>query len=396
MKKKVLYGILSILILSLFLSACSHKENKELKTVTIYMWGGSDSINEYMDKWVAPKLKDEQNIILKRVPINTPKDVINKLIAEKQSSKSQGSADIIWMNGENFKLAKESKVLSESFTDKLSNFKKYIDSNSNDIKYDFGEETKGMEAPFGKVQFVYIYNSEKVKNPPKSFEELKEWVKKNPGKFTYPAATDFTGSAFIRQGFYETCGGYEKYLEPIDAKELVEDSKPLWQYLNEIKPYLWEHGKTYPESLSKLDQLYSSGEVWMTMGYDEARASSEIKKGTFPSSTKTMVFNSGTLANTHFLTIPFNSPNKAGAETVINFLLSPEAQIAKFDTKNWGDGLAIDFSKLSEAEKNKVKAIDRGAATLPEAELESHRVPEIKASYVDFLEKGWRENVSKN
>lgn len=396
MKKNILYWVLPILILPLFLSACSHKENKELKTVTIYMWGGSDSINEYMDKWVAPKLKDEQNIILKRVPINTPKDVINKLITEKQSSKAQGSADIIWMNGENFKLAKESKVLSESFTDKLSNFKKYVDSNSNDVKYDFGEETKGMEAPFGKVQFVYIYNSEKVKNPPKSFEELKEWVKKNPGKFTYPAATDFTGSAFIRQGFYETCGGYEKYLEPIDEKELAEDSKPLWQYLNEIKPYLWEQGKTYPESLSKLDQLYSSGEVWMTMGYDEARASSEIKKGTFPSSTKTMVFNSGTLANTHFLTIPFNSPNKASAETVINFLLSPEAQIAKFDPKNWGDGLAIDFSKLSEDEKNKVKAIDRGAATLPEAELESHRVPEIKASYVDFLEKGWRENVSKN
>lgn len=396
MKKNVLYGILSILILSLFLSACSHKENKELKTVTIYMWGGSDSINEYMDKWVAPKLKDEQNIILKRVPINTPKDVINKLITEKQSSKAQGSADIIWMNGENFKLAKESKVLSESFTDKLSNYKKYVDSNSNDVKYDFGEETKGMEAPFGKVQFVYIYNSEKVKNPPKSFEELKEWVKKNPGKFTYPAATDFTGSAFIRQGFYETCGGYEKYLKPIDTNKLVEDSKPLWQYLNEIKPYLWEQGKTYPESLSKLDQLYSSGEVWMTMGYDEARASSEIKKGTFPSSTKTMVFSSGTLANTHFLTIPFNSPNKAGAEEVINFLLSPEAQIAKFDPKNWGDGLAIDFSKLSGAEKNSVKAIDRGAATLPEAELESHRVPEIKASYVDFLEKGWRENVSKN
>jgi putative spermidine/putrescine transport system substrate-binding protein len=396
MKKNILFMVLSILILFLFLSACGHKENKELKTVTIYMWGGSDSINEYMDKWVAPKLKEEKGILLKRVPINTPKDVINKLITEKQSGKAQGTADIIWMNGENFKLAKESKVLSEPFIDKLSNFQKYINSNSNDVKYDFGEETKGMEAPFGKVQFVYIYNSEKVKNPPKSFEELKEWVKKNPGKFTYPAATDFTGSAFIRQGFYETCGGYKKYLEPIDEKNLVEYSKPLWQYLNEIKPFLWEKGKTYPESISKLDQLYSSGEVWMTMGYDEARAASEIKKGTFGGSTKTMVFNSGTLANTHFLTIPFNSPNKAGAETVINFLLSPEAQIAKFDPKNWGDGLALDFSKLSEEDKNKVKAIDRGEATLPASELEGHRVPEIKASYVEFLKKGWIENVSKN
>ena len=105
------------------------------------------------------------------------------------------------MNGENFKLAKESNVLYGPFTDKLPNFTKYYDKDSNDIKYDFGEETNGYEAPWGRVQFVYTYNSDKVKNPPKSFEELKQWVKDNPGKFTYPAASDFTGSAFIRQGF---------------------------------------------------------------------------------------------------------------------------------------------------------------------------------------------------
>ena len=134
----------------------------------------------------------------------------------------------------------------------------------------------------------------------------------------------------------------------------------------------------------------------MTMGYDEARTSSEIKKGTFPSSTKTMIFNNGTLANTHFLSIPFNSSNKDGAETVINFLLSPKAQIAKLDTKNWGDGLAIDFTKLSKDDKKQIGDMKRGEATLSVKELENHRMPEIKAFYVNFLEKGWRENVSKN
>ena len=396
MKKVIEFSLLPILLLALLLSACANKEKMKLSTVTIYMWGGSDSINEYMDKWVAPKLKEEKGIVLKRVPINSPKDIINKLMTEKQAGKKDGSADIIWMNGENFKLAKKSEVLYGPFTDKLSNFKKYINANSNDIKYDFGEETNGMEAPWGKVQFVYIYDCEKVKNPPKSFEELKEWVKKNPGKFTYPQGSDFTGSAFIRQALFETSGGYKKYLEPIDENSLATASKPLWTYLNDLKPYLWQSGKTYPESLSKLDQLYSSGEVWMTMGYDEARASSEIKKGTFPSSTKTMVFNNGTLANTHFLTIPFNSPNKEGSEAVIDFLLSPKAQIAKFDANIWGDGLALDFERLSEEDQKQIKAVDRGATTLSVSELEEHRVPEIKASYVNFLEKWWKEYVSKN
>ena len=117
--------------------------------------------------------------------------------------------------------------------------------------------------------------------------------------------------------------------------------KKLWKkrqshygnYLNEIKPSLWQQGKTYPENLAKLDKLYSNGEVWMTMGYDEARAANEIKNGTFPKSTKTFVLDSGTLANTHFLTIPFNSNHKGEAKEVIDFLLSPEAQIAKFNPR---------------------------------------------------------------
>ena len=148
---------------------------------------------------------------------------------------------------------------------------------------------------------------------------------------------------------------------------------------------MWQQGKSYPENIAKLNQLYSNGEVWMTMGYDEASAANEIKKGTFPASTKTMVFNSGTLANTHFLTIPFNSANKEGAQEVINFLLSPEAQIAKFDPKNWGDGLALDFNKLSEDDKSKVKSIDRRAYILDVKELESSRVPEVqfRTTYVN-------------
>lgn len=388
--------ITPFLVLILLFSSCTGKVKEDLKVVTIYMWGGSDSINEYMDKWVAPKLKDEKGIILKRVPVSTPKDIINKLIIEKQVNKKNGSADIIWMNGENFKLAKENEVLYGPFTQKLPNFQKYIDKDSNEVKYDFGEETNGMEAPWGKVQFVYIYDSDKIKDPPKSFEELLKWVKKNPGKFTYPSAMDFTGSAFIRQAFFETCGGYDRYLKPMDENFIDGASGPLWKYLNDIKPYLWQQGKTYPESLAKLDQLYASGEVWMTMGYDEARTHSEIKKGTFTTSTKTMVFDSGTLANTHFLAIPYNSPNKDGAEEVINYLLSPEAQIAKFNPQNWGDGLALDFSKLSEEYKNQINAIDRGETTMSINELESHRVPEIEASYVNFLEKGWIENVTKN
>ncbi|MBZ9685011.1 ABC transporter substrate-binding protein [Clostridium estertheticum] len=395
MKKKSKF--LSLLFLAIFAVSfvgCEKNKDNEEKNVSMYMWGGSESINNYMDKWVAPRLKDK-GIKLNRVPVTDIKDTINKLITEKQVGKIDGSVDILWLNGENFKLSKESKILSEPFVDALSNYNKYVAKDSPEVKYDFGEETSGLEAPWGKVQFVFIYDSEKIKTPPKSFAELKIWIKNNPGKFAYPSSDDFTGSAFLRQGLFELNGGYEKFMTDFNEKAVEGQTKPLWDYLNEIKPSLWQQGKTYPETLAKLDKLYSNGEVWMTMGYDEARAESEMKKGNFPDSTKTFVLDRGTLANTHFLTIPFNSSHKGTAKEVIDFLLSPEAQIAKLNPDNWGDGLSIDINKLSPEDVKKINEIDRGKSTLNLKELQSHRIPEIKADYVKFIEKGWIDNVAK-
>lgn len=364
-------------------------------TVTIYMWGGSDSINRYMDEWVAPRLKSEYDITLKRVPITDTQDVINKLLTEKQAGKTTGSADLIWINGENFKTAKDQGLLLGSFASKLPNVQKYMDIHTPDLRLDFGEETNGLEAPWGKAQFVFIYDQNKVPHPPKSMAELKTWIEQHPGKFTYPAPPDFTGSAFIRQALYETAGGYQQVLTA-DQQEFEQKETGLWSYLNEIKPNLWRNGETYPESLAKLDQLYANEEVWMTMGYDSARASNEIKKGTFPVSTRTFVLDQGTLSNTHYLSIPFNASNPAGAMVVINYLLSPEAQIAKYDPANWGDDLAIDPSKLSAEDQQKLTQIDRGVATLSASELAQHRVPELSAHQVEWLEKGWLEHVAKH
>ena len=167
----------------------------------------------------------------------------------------------------------------------------------------------------------------------------------------------------------------------------------MWEVFNKMEPYLWQEGKSYPQSLSQLDQLYKNGEVWMTMGYDEAGASNLIDSGEFPNTTKTFLFEKGTLANTHFLTVPYNSPNASGALVLINYLLSPEAQLKKMDLQYWGENTALEINKLPEKYKNELNKIDRGQATLPEEELAKHRLPEIGADYVQLLERGWMDHV---
>ena len=361
--------------------------------VNFFMWGGDEGINQYIDEWVAPRLKKQYNIEVKRYPMDA-KEFINKLLTEKRAGKKTGEMDVLWVNGENFKTAKQNNLLLGPITKVLPNFNQYVDAKSPDTKYDFGYPTGGYEAPWGKVQFVFAYDSSKIASPPKSIKELTEWVKKNPGKFTYPAPPDFTGSAFVRTVLHEESKNYNDYLNKYDESLVKKDASKAWNVLNEMKPYLWRNGESYPQSLAQLEQLYKNGEVWMTMGYDEAEASNLIKKGEFSATTKTFVLDKGTLANTHFLTVPYNASNPAGALVLINFLLSPAAQLEKMDLHYWGENTSLSVDRLSAKDKKTMDRIDRGPATLSQEVLSKHRVPEIGAEYVQWLERGWMDNVA--
>jgi putative spermidine/putrescine transport system substrate-binding protein len=366
------------------------------KTVHLAMWGGSEAINAYVDRIIVPRVKQTAGVTIKRVPIDDAKDVVNKLLLEKSENKTTGTIDIVWINGENFRTAKTNGALFGPFAAQLPNVQQHVDMDAPDIAYDFGLATDGYEAPWGKAQFVFIYDQAKIPEPPKSMEQLRTWVRANPGMFTYPAPPDFNGSAFIRQALYEVAGGHEPFLqETMDAEKLSERAQPLWAYLNDIEPFLWRAGSTYPENIGKLDALYASGEVWMSMGYDPARAANLIKNNTFPKTTRTFVLDQGTLANTHYLAVPFNAPHHAAAMVAINEMLSPEAQIAKFDPANWGEDMALDATTFREEQQAALKRIDRGEATLSSEVLAKHRVPEMRGDLVPVLEEGWKNEVAR-
>ncbi|MFS1515532.1 ABC transporter substrate-binding protein [Bacillus sp. SCS-151] len=361
--------------------------------VNIFMWGGDEGINSYIDDWVAPRLLEKHDIILTRTPMDT-ENILQKLLTEKKAGKDSGTIDVIWVNGENFKNAKENELLLGAFSNKLPNVQQYVDLESLDVQYDFGTSTENMEAPWGKVQFVLAYNSANIAEPPRTFEELKVWMQENKGKFTYPEASDFTGNAFLRHLMYEAAGGVDQLLSrSFDEQYIYTQSQEMWTYLRDIKPFLWRSGETYPQDLAALDRLYSDGEVWMTMGYNEARVESLIEKGIFPDSTKTFVFDSGSIGNTHFLTIPYNSPNVAGAMVAINYLLSPEAQLKKMEPSMWGENMALDPTKLSEDLQKQLRQVNRGDSVLSSEVLKDHLLPEVDSLYVNWVKETWQNEV---
>ncbi|TDL30512.1 ABC transporter substrate-binding protein [Jeotgalibacillus sp. S-D1] len=372
----------------------SIKEKAEGETVSLYMWGGDDGINQYIDDWVKPQLLDAYGVRLERIPLDT-NEILQKLETEKRAGQDDGTIDMIWMNGENFKRAKESDLLFGPFVEQLPNYNAYYDADSLDFKYDFGTETEGYEAPWGKVQFVFHYDSAKISEPPATLEELQQWTEDNPGKFTYPAAGDFTGDAFLRHVLYGTTSAETLFTEPFSMELADKESAGVWSYLKDIEPNLWRKGDTYPSSLTELDRLYSQGEVWMTMGYNEARGEVLVKDGVFPESTKSFVLEEpGSIGNTHFLSIPYNSPNKEAALTAIDLLLSPEAQLAKLEPDYWGENTPIDVSKLEEEDRQAFEAVDRGDTVLDQESLMDAFVPEIDAEYVPWLQEKWIDEVA--
>ncbi|PBB06535.1 MULTISPECIES: ABC transporter substrate-binding protein [Salimicrobium] len=359
--------------------------------VRLFMWGGDDGINTYIDEWVAPRLQEKFGISLTRTPMATA-DILQKLRTEREAGKKEGTVDLLWLNGENFRNAKNNELLYGAFTEKLPNFNEYYDRD--DYSHDFGTATEGMEAPWGRVQFALQYDRAKVDDPPRTYKELSKWVKENPGEFTYPHPSDFTGNAFLRQMMLAGAGNPEDLAEGAFSRNDAERAADgMWQKLKEWEPDLYRKGEYYPASLSELDRLYSEGKVSMTLGYNEARSEHLINDGVFPESTDTYVMDSGSLGNTHFLSIPYNSTNVPGAVTAINFLLSPEAQLQKMKPSSWGDNTTIDTDKLPGEMKQRFEELDRGE-TVPAAEkLEGTYLPELDTEYVEWITETWEDEV---
>ena len=402
--KRLLALILACVML-LSLTACGKKaENLDLTTaswddivaaakgttVTFYGWGGDENRNNWLNTTVANYVKENYDITLEVVGMNID-EILAKLSGEKQAGSAKGSIDMIWINGENFYSAKDNGLLWGSFTDKLPNMEKYIDLNDPETLNDFCMPIDGYEAPYAKAQLVMFADSAVTPELPVSAEAFMAFCKANPGKVTYPALPDFTGSAFIRNLIYEICGWEQFQTMEADYETVKAAVAPAMEYLRELNPYLWSEGKTFPDSGTAVDAMFADGELLMSMSYSPFAVATGIAKGTYTETTQTFVFDKGNIGNTNYMAIGFNSPNKAGAMVVINAIISGDIQLTQYAQLRELPVVATE--KLSAEEKAAFDAVDLGKGVLSQAELLSHRLPEMPAKLVPIIEEIWLNEV---
>ncbi|MCQ8782251.1 ABC transporter substrate-binding protein [Mangrovibrevibacter kandeliae] len=364
----------------------------EAKGETVYFdaWGGSDNINAYIG-WVGGEVRKRYGITLKQVKLDDTASAVATVLAEKAAGKDDhGSVDLIWINGENFASMQRQGLLAEGFATELPNWR-YVDTANPTIETDFTLPTNGQESPWGGAKLVFFSDTARsgpAADMPKSADELLAWAKAHPGRFAYPAPPDFVGTSFLKQVLSETVSDPALLLKPVDDARFAEETKPLWDYLDALKPALWRQGRAYPRNYPQLKQLLADGELDVTFAFNPGEASAGIAAGELPDTVRSFTFPGGTLGNTHFVAIPYNSASKAAAKVVANFLLSPEAQARKEDPTVWGDPTVLALDKLSPEDRARFAAIDRGVATLAPDEL-GPVLPEPDPSWTDRLEQEW-------
>jgi len=358
------------------------------QTVYFNAWAGDPRVNDYI-AWAGRETAARFGVEVVHVKLSDTAEAVSRVVAEKAAGRAEGGAvDLVWINGENFASMKRNGLLFGPWAEHLPNFPLTDPDNEPSVRQDFTVPVEGYEAPWGKAQIVFYYDSADGVAPPTTMAGLLDWAKAHPGRFTYPLPPNFLGSTFLKQALIALSGNDPALYREAQTADFVRVAAPLWTYLDALHPNLWRAGKAFPASGTELRRLLADREIELAFSFNPAEASAAIARKELPVSVRTYVLKDGTIGNVSFLGIPFNAAHKAGAMVLADFLLSPEAQARKQDPGVWGSATVLAMHKLAPEDRARFARIDLGPATLRPEEL-GRPLAEPHPSWMERLEDAW-------
>ncbi len=179
--------------------------------------------------------------------------------------------------------------------------------------------------PYRGTTVVLAYDSEKVENPPKTMDELVEWMEENPGRFAYNApGTGGAGDSFARSSVYNFL-----------PEEAITSDDPTWEeqwdegfdFLKEIHQYMYSSGGTivYPNKNQGTLDLLNQGEIDMCPNWADM-VLSQRAEGALKDTIKIAQIDPSLTGSLQSLAIPTFGSNEDGAYAFMDYMLSDEAQ----------------------------------------------------------------------
>ncbi len=395
MKKYLTTSALGILLMSPIHAQTPDPANWESiveaargQTVYWHAWGGDPRINAFISS-VGEDLQARYGVTLEHVRLADTADAVTRVISERQAGRDTGGAvDVIWINGANFASMKDQGLLFGPFAESLPNWS-LVDTEANPaIEIDFTLPVEGYGSPWAMFQMVFEYDSATLPEPPRSLDALRAWIAENPGRFTYPQPPDFLGTSFLKQALYGVLDDPSVLMGSADEVDYDEVTAPLWTFLDEITPNLWRQGRAYPANEPALGQLLADGEIDIAFAFNPGRASGAIADGELQDTVRTLVFEEGTLANSSYLSIPYNAANPEGALVLANLILDPAIQARAQDPDILGFQTVLGLHLLEDADRARFDALDLGIATLAPEQMGTG-LPEPHPTWMTRIAEDW-------
>jgi len=340
--KKWVASILTLALCILALGAVSASAEAD-KKLTIWA-GGSDNVNQQFLKQVEQFNKTNTEGYVAELQFITSgtgaQGLRDRLIAAKLAGQTGTDFDLIELGGDEVL-----QYVSEGGDDLFVALDKSKIANIADLKFP-ATYRDDLVVPYRGTTVVLAYNSETVPTPPKTTEELYQWIKDHPGRFAYNTPdSGGSGSSFVATAIYNFLPG--ESMTSNDESWTAQWDKGF-DLLKELHPYLYQSGgKTiYPNKNQGTLDLLANKEVDMIPAWADM-AISQTRQGVLPASIKISQIEPSFTGSTVCLAIPSIGGSPDAAYAFINYMLSPEAQNIALDSM--AAIPVIDFAKLDKS-----------------------------------------------
>jgi putative spermidine/putrescine transport system substrate-binding protein len=194
---------------------------------------------------------------------------------------------------------------------------------------------------------------------------------------------------------YARGGGVDRFRGGFREDAYAAGRDAVFAWLDSTRAAFWRGGATYPGGVAELHRLFANGEVDFSMSNNQNDVVAKVRQGVLPATARAYVLRDGTIANAHYLGIPANAPNPAGAMVVADFLLSPEAQLEKLKPEVWADGTVLARGRLPAEWRARFDSTARAANAVPADTLAAYARPEVAPRYSERLLADWRTRLRR-
>jgi putative spermidine/putrescine transport system substrate-binding protein len=277
----------------------------------------------YWQKFVIPAVKQALGVNLKYLVTSDAEQI------QKAKAWKPGGGDIHILFPKSMATWVTSGVPLESLS--TANVPNAAKIDPRFLKSDEGVDLQGKGLLYWRTSYALIYNSQNIKNAPKSWKEYYDRRAEFKGHIGLIRADAKSSSAWRQRLVFLHAFLKDKMTQPIAQLEKDPAFIDAW---NKLKDFTTYAKLPLPSEPPNMFEDFNSGDTWISL-YAQDYSLWSARQGTMPPTIKAVYPEEGAdEIGTAYLAVPANIPPeyKEMAYKVINYLLSDDQQIRLIST----------------------------------------------------------------